>query len=454
MFETSIVNKQREYFNSGATKEISFRRKQLVTLLELLKRNESNLLTALNKDLGKSNFESYETELSLIYEEINFMLKNLKKLTVPRRVKVSLAQFPAKSKIYKEPLGVVLVVSPWNYPLLLSIMPMVGAIAAGNCVVLKPSNYSSNVSMILEEILAVFDERFIKVIRGGRDVNQSLFETKFDHIFFTGSVEVGKIVMEKAAKNLTPVTLELGGKSPCIVDLTANIDISAKRIVWGKLVNCGQTCVAPDYVFAHKDIKDQLVLEMKKWIVKFYGENQLDSPDYPKIINKKHFDRLNKLISNGTVEFGGKSRVETNKISPAILTNVQWDDEIMQEEIFGPILPIIEYTDINEVIIRINSRPKPLALYLFTKSKQIEKCIIRNISYGGGCVNDTLLHLASSTMAFGGVGDSGMGSYHGAKSIDTFSHSKSVMKKFWSFDIPIRYAPYKDHLKLLRKLLK
>ena len=454
MFNVCIVKKQRKYFDSGLTRDIEFRRSQLLKLLELLKNSEKEILTALYDDLGKSEFEGYETELSLVYEEIRHMLANISKYTRAKKVKVSLAQFPAKSRIYKEPLGLVLVVSPWNYPVLLSLMPLVGAIAAGNCVVLKPSNYSNNVSAMLEKLLSSFDERLIKVVRGGRDVNSSLFDTKFDHIFFTGSVAVGKIVMAKAAQNLTPVTLELGGKSPCIIDKTANIKISAKRLVWGKLINCGQTCVAPDYIFAHKDIKAELISQMKQWIAKFYGENPLTSPDYPKIINKNHFDRLNSLIANAQDVWGGESSADTNQIAPAILDNVSWTDEIMQDEIFGPIMPIIEYSNLDDVIKLINSKPKPLALYLFTKSNAVERTCIRNVSYGGGCVNDILLHLASSTMPFGGVGESGMGSYHGAKSIDTFSHSKSIMKKFWSFDIPIRYAPYKNNLTILRKLLK
>jgi aldehyde dehydrogenase (NAD+) len=391
----------------------------------------------------------------MVLEEISYMLKHMEGFLKAKRVRTPLAQFPSVSKIYKEPYGNVLIIAPWNYPFLLSISPLVGAIACGNCVIIKPSNHSPATSSVIKRIIEdTFDEDYITVIEGGREANQSLLDNKFDLIFFTGSKHVGKIVMEKAAQNLTPVVLELGGKSPCIIDKTADLKIAGKRVAWGKGVNAGQTCVAPDYLLVHKDVKSDFVNELKKNIEMIFGSKAEENLEFPKIINRKHFDRLNGLIETGKVIYGGKANEKTNQIGFTLMDNVGWDDPIMQEEIFGPILPIIVYEDLNEAIKLINNRPKPLALYLFTKSKEIEKKIIKEVSYGGGCINDTIIHLATSHMGFGGVGESGMGSYHGKASIDTFSHSKSVLKKSDFIDLPVRYPPYGKKLKLLKKIMK
>ncbi len=446
------VAKQREYFNSGKLSEVKSRKQELTKLYEKIKEREQDIAAALRADLNKSDFEGYASEIGLVYSEIKFMLANMKKILKPKRLRVAITQLPAKGRIYHEPLGVVLIISPWNYPVLLSLMPLIGAIASGNSVVLKPSNYSINVTKILVEIFKDFDS--VSVIEGDRYVNQSLLDCKFDHIFFTGSEQVGKTVMTKAAENLTPVTLELGGKSPCIVDISADIDKSAKRIVWGKLLNSGQTCVAPDYIIAHSAIKDELVVAMQKYVKIFYGENPERNRDYPKIISQKHYDRLTSIINNSDNVIGGSKNDEDRKIALAIVNSASWDSPCMSEELFGPIMPIIEFFDIAEVIAKINSRPKPLALYLFAKSRKIQNLIVSNISYGGGCINDTVVHLASSHMPFGGVGASGIGSYHGAKSIETLSHSKSVLKKSFAFEVPIRYSPNANKLKLLKKLIK
>lgn len=345
--------------------------------------------------------------------------------------------------------------SPWNYPFQLALTPLVGAIACGNCAIIKPSNYSPETSNIINKIISkTFSKNYIAVIEGGRTVNQTLLDHKFDLIFFTGSSEVGKIVMEKAAKHLTPVVLELGGKSPCIVYETADIKLAGKRIAWGKCLNSGQTCVAPDYLLVHKSVKNQLITEIIKNTEIFYGKSPEKHSDLPKIINNKHFERLRHLIQSGDVIYGGGYNELTNKISLTLIDNATWNDPVMQEELFGPILPIIKFESVDEFLPIINSRAKPLALYLFTKSKKMEKIIIDGVSYGGGCINDTIVHLATSYMGFGGVGESGMGSYHGAASIDTFSHRKSIIKKSNLIDIPLRYPPYFNHLKLAKKIMK
>ena len=450
-----MIDKQRLFYETGKTKDMNFRMNNLRLLSSAIKKNERNIMEALKSDLNKSHFEAYATEIGIVLEEINFMLKNMKRLLKTKRVRTPLTQFPSVSKIYQEPYGNVLIMAPWNYPFQLSIAPLVGAIACGNCAVIKPSDYSSATSSIIKTIIEeTFDESYIAVVEGGREANQNLLDNKFDLIFFTGSIPVGKIVMEKAAKNLTPVVLELGGKSPCIVDKTADIKMSAKRIAWGKGLNAGQTCVAPDYLLVHKDVKEEFINELKKNSKLFYGDRPETNSEFPKIINKKHFDRLNGLIKTGNVIYGGKANEDSNQIGFTLMDHVKWDDQIMQEEIFGPLLPIIAYEDLDEVVRLINNRPKPLALYIFTKSKSVENKIINDVSYGGGCINDTVVHLATSYMGFGGVGDSGMGSYHGKASIDTFSHSKSIMKKSNLIDIPVRYAPYGKKLKLLKKIMK
>lgn len=435
--------------------ELVKRKEKLQDLKRVIKKYEDEILEALKKDLNKSFFEGYETEVGIVLEEINYTLKHLNKWVKAKRVKTPIFHFPATSYIYQEAYGKVLIMSPWNYPFQLTIAPLVGAIAAGNRVVVKPSEYSNNTASIIEKILnEVFSQDEVKVVRGGRAVNQDLLKQKYDYIFFTGSPTVGKIVMEAAAKHLTPVTLELGGKSPCIVDNSAKVKLAAKRIVWGKFLNAGQTCVAPDYLLVHQDIKDELVKEMIDYIKEFYGNSPIDNPDYPKIINKKHFERINRLIENEDIITGGNYNEQTMKIAPTILDKINWQSPVMQEEIFGPVLPIMEFDNLNQVIEMIGAQPKSLALYFFTTSKENEKKILSNISFGGGCVNDTIIHLSNSNLPFGGVGNSGMGQYHGKASFDTFSHPKSIIKKSNLIDIYLRYPPFKNHLKLLKKFLK
>lgn len=450
-----ILDKQRLFYETGRTKEISGRIENLNLLYRAVKKHENDIMAALKLDLNKAPFEVYATEIGMVLEEISFMLKHMKGLLRPKRVRTPLAQFPSVSKIYKEPYGNVLIIAPWNYPFLLSISPLVGAIACGNCAIIKPSNYAPATSAVIKKIIEnTFDQAYIAVVEGGREANQSLLDNKFDLIFFTGSEYVGKIVMEKAAQNLTPVVLELGGKSPCIIDQKADIKMAGKRIAWGKGVNAGQTCVAPDYLLVHKDVKADLINELKKNMQRFFGSNPEENIDFPKIINQKHFERLKGLIKTGKVIYGGQANEKTNQIGLTLMDDVAWEDPIMQEEIFGPILPIIIYEDLNEVIHSINKRSKPLALYLFTKSKGVQKQITNEVSYGGGCINDTIVHLATPYMGFGGVGESGMGSYHGKASIETFSHSKSVLKKSNLVDIPVRYPPYGKKLNLLKRILK
>lgn len=435
--------------------ELVKRKEKLQDLKRVIKKYEDEILEALKKDLNKSFFEGYETEVGIVLEEINYTLKHLNKWVKAKRVKTPIFHFPATSYIYQEAYGKVLIMSPWNYPFQLTIAPLVGAIAAGNRVVVKPSEYSNNTASIIEKILnEVFSQDEVKVVRGGRAVNQDLLKQKYDYIFFTGSPTVGKIVMEAAAKHLTPVTLELGGKSPCIVDNSAKVKLAAKRIVWGKFLNAGQTCVAPDYLLVHQDIKDELVKEMIDYIKEFYGNSPIDNPDYPKIINKKHFERINRLIENEDIITGGNYNEQTMKIAPTILDKINWQSPVMQEEIFGPVLPIMEFDNLNQVIEMIGAQPKSLALYFFTTSKENEKKILSNISFGGGCINDTIIHLSNSNLPFGGVGNSGMGQYHGKASFDTFSHPKSIIKKSNLIDIYLRYPPFKNHLKLLKKFLK
>ncbi|MDF2589246.1 MAG: aldehyde dehydrogenase [Anaerocolumna sp.] len=450
-----IIRKQRELFGTGITKSLSFRMNALKKLRKVIINNEQKILDALKKDLNKSEFESYMTEIGMVLDEIKTFLKYTPSWAKDQKVKTPLAQFAGKSYIINEPYGVVLVMSPWNYPFQLSIAPIIGAIAAGNCIIIKPSEFAPNVSRVIADMITEnFSFNYITVIQGGLEVNEQLLDQKFDYIFFTGSVNVGKIVMEKASKHLTPVCLELGGKSPCIVDKTADIPLAAKRIAFGKFINAGQTCVAPDYVYVHSQVKDKFIKYLKKYITVFFGNDPLNNPNYPKIINEKHLKRIMNLIEGETVLVGG---ISNNKcqIAPTILDHIHPYSNIMQEEIFGPVLPIITYDSIKEVTYYINSRPKPLALYLFTTNKKLEKYICNSVSFGGGCINDTIIHLATPYMGFGGVGESGMGSYHGNTSFLTFSHRKSIVKKANWIDLPMRYHPYtKRKDKMVRMFLK
>ena len=449
------IKNQRRFFSTGKTKDLDFRIRNLKILRKIIIENQDEISQALHKDLNKSAFEAYETEIGMVLEEIRYVIKNLPKWAKCKRVRTPITNFLSQSYIYPEPYGIVLIMSPWNYPFQLTINPLIGSIAAGNCSITKPSDYSPNTSALINKLISEnFHKSYIHVVTGGRDANQSLLTEKFDYIFFTGSVNVGKIVMEAASKHLTPVTLELGGKSPCIIDQTADIDLSAKRIIWGKLINAGQTCIAPDYLLIHKSVKNQLIDRIKYYIQKFYGEDPCSNAEYPKIVNKKHFNRLLGLMEGHNIIYGGDYNESTNHIGPTLLDDVSLDDNVMKEEIFGPILPILEFDNIYQVINLVNDNPKPLALYLFSNNKSTQEKIIRDISFGGGCINDTLVHFATSYMPFGGVGESGMGGYHGKASFDTFSHEKGIVKKSNLFDIALRYPPYKDNLKILKKVIK
>ena len=407
-------------------------------------------------DLGKSAQEGFMCEIGLVLSEVSYMLKNIKKFAADEKRKTCITNFPAKSFVKKSPRGVVLIMSPWNYPFLLTLEPLVDAIAAGNTAVVKPSAYSPNTSRVIEKMLTeCFAPEYVTVITGGRAENQSLLEQRFDYIFFTGSHRVGREVMRKAAENLTPVTLELGGKSPCIVDKTAKIALAAKRIVWGKFLNCGQTCVAPDYILCHESVKSELITALKQQIVVQFGVVPLANNSYGKIINQKHFERIKALIDPSKIAYGGKTDAALQKIEPTILENVTWNDPVMKQEIFGPILPVLTYSTQEEMMNIVNSHARPLALYLFTENKELENTVLSNCSFGGGCVNDTIIHLATNNMGFGGVGESGMGAYHGKVGFDTFSHSKTIVDKKTWLDIKMRYQPYTSAKeKKLRKFLK
>lgn len=450
-----VLEKQRAYFRTGKTKDLDFRKDQLKKLYQSIEEYEEEILDALQTDLNKVGFEAYATEIGLVLEEISYLLKNLKKFLKPKRVRTPIAQFPSVSRVYKEPYGQVLIIAPWNYPFLLTVSPLIGALAAGNTAVIKPSEFAPETSTILKKMIEkTFEPGYVTVVEGAVEVNQSLLSKDFDFIFFTGSTAVGKIVMEKASEHLTPVVLELGGKSPAIVDETADIKIAAKRIAWGKGVNAGQTCVAPDYLLVQETVKDELVTEIKNYARDFFGKDAQKNEEYPKIINEKHYQRLSNLIETGEVIYGGQKNDKTRQINLTLMDQISWEDPIMQEEIFGPILPILSYEDLDQAIGQVNARPKPLALYLFSQSKDHEKKVLSEISFGGGAINDTLTHLASPYMGFGGVGQSGMGSYHGKGSIDTFSHHKSVLKKATWLDLPFRYPPYTTSKKLLKMIMK
>ena len=453
MIEKAVAG-QREYFRTGATLPAAFRKAMLKRLYDTIKLHEDEIMAALKADLGKDPFEAYATEVSMVLHELKSLSRMVGKWTRPERVSMPLAHFHSKSWICNEPYGVVLVMSPWNYPFQLTMMPLAGAIACGNCCVVKPSEYSFHTSEIIEKILKeVFPEDHVCTVRGGREENQSLLEQKFDYIFFTGSPHVGHIVMEKASVHLTPVTLELGGKSPCIVDSNCNVDLAAKRIVWGKFLNAGQTCIAPDYIYVHKAVKEKLVEAMKKYVAEFYGNYPIASGYLPKIINHKHLDRLVGLMERENVLLGGYVSQGKCMIEPTLLDGVTWDSPVMQEEIFGPILPILTFEDFKEVVPALIGKEKPLALYLFSDDKAHQKEIISRLSFGGGCINDTIIHIANPKLPFGGAGGSGMGQYHGIYSLQTFSHKKSVVRKFNYIDIFLRYPPFKNHLSLLKKII-
>lgn len=439
----AILKKQKEFFSTGTTLPVKERIKALTKLLHALEENEAELLSALKADLGKSAQEGYMCELALIKSEIRYMLRHVAGYAREHRVHTPLGQTFSRSFVKPVPYGSVLIMSPWNYPLLLSLEPLADAIAAGNTAVIKPSAYAPTVADMIEKVISsCFPPEFVTVIKGGRAENTALLDSSFDYIFFTGSKSVGREVMRKASQRLTPVTLELGGKSPCIVDETADLKLAAKRIVFGKFINCGQTCVAPDYIYCAESVREKLISELRQQIQKQYGETVLQNPDYGKIINQKHFDRLCGLLDRTKIVCGGQINPQTLQIAPAILDKVTWQDPIMQEEIFGPLLPVLTFKNLEEAAQKINSMPSPLALYHFSSDRQNIRFVKERIQYGGGCINDTLIHLATSGMGFGGVGESGMGSYHGKCGFDTFSHKKSIVDKKTFLDLPMRYQPY------------
>ena len=448
----AIVANQRAYFKSGATLDVEGRLRALRTLRAAIVTYEDVIASALQRDLGKSACESVMCETGMVKSALNHMLRHTAHYAKTKRVRTPLAQFPARSMRKPSPFGVVLVMSPWNYPFLLTMEPLIEAIAAGNTVVVKPSAYAPHTSALLEELLGqYFDPRLVQVVTGGREENQALLDAEFDHIFFTGSQHVGKEVMRKAAAHLTPVTLELGGKSPCIVERTVNIPLAARRIVFGKFLNCGQTCVAPDYIYCDAAVYDDLMRALVQEIRTQYGEAPLSNPDYGHIVNAKHFDRLCGLIDPTKIAYGGRTSPETLQIEPTILRDVEWGDKVMQEEIFGPILPVRRYENFGDAIDQLNDMPHPLALYIFTEDQVIARQVMTRLQFGGGCVNDTIIHLASNNLPFGGVGASGMGAYHGEAGFRTFSHEKSIVDKKTWLDLPMRYQPY---TRLYEKLIR
>ena len=443
----TLLGKQREYYKSGATISVKFRIEQLKKLYAAVKKYETEVNDALTADLGKSHYEGFMCESGLVLSEISYMIRHTKRFAKRKTVYTPLAQFASHSFKQPVPYGNTLIMSPWNYPFLLTIDPLADAIAAGNTAIVKPSAYSPATSKIIEKIITeCFNPEYVAVVTGGRAENAALLKQKFDFVFFTGSQAVGKEVLRHTAEHLTPAVLELGGKSPCIVDASANIKLAAKRIVWGKYLNCGQTCVAPDYILCEKPVKDEFVSEVVKQIKKQYGEKPLENKDYGKIINEKHFVRLCGLIDKNKVVIGGETNAETCQIAPIVMDNVTYDDAVMGEEIFGPIMPILTFESFDTVIDELKDKDKPLALYIFSSNKQHIKRATTELSYGGGCINDVVIHLATSEMGFGGVGESGMGSYHGKDGFDAFSHYKSIVDKKTWMDLPMRYQPFKSNL--------
>ena len=447
-----IIQKQRQFFATGKTKDVDFRIEQLKNLKSAIVTNQSRIVDAVNADLNKPEYEAY-FELATI-ADINYAIKNVKSWAKPKKVPTSIEQFPASACLYPEPLGVVLIIGPWNYPFQLMISPLIGAIAAGNCAILKPSEVASHTSAVVADMITkTFDPAYVAAVEGGVEISQQLLAEKFDHIFFTGGTKVGKIVMQAAAKHLTPVTLELGGKTPCIVDSDIQVEYTAKRIAWGKFINAGQTCIAPDYLLVDKKVKPDLIQAIKTAIHEFYGDDPQKSPDYSRIINQHHLGRLAEFIKDGEVVVGGQTKPEDKYIAPTVLDKVSWDAPVMKDEIFGPILPVLEYDDFGEAIAQINARPKPLAFYLFSKDKEKQERVLRETSSGGVCINDTIMQGALTNLPFGGVGDSGIGTYHGKATFDTFSHQKSVLQKSFLLDLKWRYAPYLGKLDLIKKLI-
>ena len=448
-----LLSRQRTFFQSGKTRGIDFRLAQLKKLREAIASLEGEITAALRRDLGKSDFEAYTSEVGIVYEEINLVAANLPTWSRPQHVSTPLAYQPSFSTVYPQPRGVVLIIAPWNYPFQLLFAPLIGAIAAGNCIVLKPSELAPATTAVMVKLIdRTFSQEYCALIEGGISETTALLEEHFDHIFFTGSIPVGKIVMRAAAEHLTSVTLELGGKSPCIVDADTNLKVTARRIVWGKFFNCGQTCVAPDYLLVPRQIKRALLALMKQSVQEFFGANPQESPDYGHIINERHFDRLLALISGEVVLGGGHDRSKLY-IAPTVIDQVKMDDKVMEDEIFGPILPVLEYETLDDAFAVVRQRPDPLACYVFSNRRETEERVINELSFGGGCVNNALIHVGNPHLPFGGIGASGMGNYHGQHSFLTFSHQKSITKTPFMLDLPLKYPPYKNKVKLARKII-
>jgi aldehyde dehydrogenase (NAD+) len=452
---SAIIRQQKDFFKSQQTKELDYRKASLKRLREEIAKREKEITNALYEDFRKSEFESVISETAIVLLELDKALKNLHSWAKPLSVTPVLLTFPSTSRIYKEPCGTVLVISPWNYPFLLAISPLIGAVAAGNTVVIKPSELSPHTSKVITTIISnVFDINHVCVVEGDAMVAEKLLKERWDYIFFTGSIGVGKIVAKAAAENLTPVTLELGGKNPCIIDQTANIKLAVRRIVWGKFINGGQTCIAPDYILIHKSVKDDFIANMRNEITHAYGKDPQQSLDYPRIINQRNFDRLQKMIKDENIVMGGITDSRDLYFSPTLIDNPELHSEVMKGEIFGPVLPVIGYTEENELEKIISAYEKPLALYIFSGNRQFKKRMIGKYSFGGGTINDTAVHFGNHRLPFGGVGFSGTGAYHGKYSFDTFSHKKGITHRYNWLDIPVRYAPYKDKLKLLKFFMR
>jgi aldehyde dehydrogenase (NAD+) len=451
----NIVQEQKDFFKSQQTKDLEFRKSSLKRLRQEIAKRDKEIITALHDDFRKPEFESVLSETAIVINELDLVLKNLYSWAKPQSVKPVLLTFPSGSRIYKEPYGTILIIAPWNYPFQLVFSPLIGAVAAGNTVVIKPSEFTPHTNKVINGIISsVFDKHHVGVCEGDAGVAEKLLKERWDYIFFTGSVGIGRIVAKAAAENLTPTTLELGGKNPCIIDQTANIKLAARRIVWGKFINCGQTCIAPDYILIHKSVKDDFIVQCQNEIIHAYGNNPQQSADYPRIINQRNFEHLQKMITNEKLLLGGETDEDDLYISPTLIDNPELDSEVMKGEIFGPVLPVIGFNDEKEVEKIISAYEKPLSLYIFSSNSQFIKRMIGKQSFGGGTINDTAIHFANHRLPFGGVGFSGVGAYHGKYSFDTFSHHKGITVHYNWLDIPVRYAPYHGKLKLLKFFMK
>ncbi len=450
-----LIERQRQFFETGKTRDAAFRIAQLKKLRASIKEMEPEILAALKKDLNKSDFEGYTSEVGFVYEELNHTLKHMQRWMRPKAVGTPMLYQPSQSKIYMQPKGTVLIIGPWNYPFQLLLAPLVGSIAAGNTAVVKPSEIAVATAEVVTKLIGkTFSPDYCGVVDGGVAETTALLKERFDHIFFTGSIPVGKIVMRAAAEHLTPVTLELGGKSPCLVDKDTDLAVTARRIAWGKFFNAGQTCIAPDYLLAPKSLKRDLLQAIKKEVQTFFGDDPAASPDYGRIVTPRHFDRLVGMLGKGEVVTGGQHDREKLYIAPTVVDGVGIDHKLMEDEIFGPILPVLEYETLDEALAIIKQRPTPLACYVFTNRKGFEERVINEVSFGGGCINNALVHIANPNLPFGGVGTSGMGAYHGQDSFDVFSHKKAVVKSSFMMDVKLKYPPYGNRLSLIRKFMR